>query len=70
LERGLVLLERAGLVAHQRITRHPRTGKRLQGPRNLYFNRFDTLENVSSILDEPAFVQAVRKLSVDEDDFE
>jgi hypothetical protein len=46
LERGLVLLEQAGLVAHERITRHPRTKKRLQGPRNLYLNRFDTLSNI------------------------
>jgi hypothetical protein len=33
-------------------------------------NRFDALENVSSILDEPAFVQAVQDLSVDNDNSE
>jgi hypothetical protein len=70
LERGLVLLERAGLVAHEQITHNPHTGKRLLGPRNLYSNRFDLLENVSSILDEPAFARAVQEQLVGEDDSE
>jgi hypothetical protein len=68
LERGLVLHERAGLVAHQHITHDPRTRKRLQGPRNLYLNRFDALENVSSILDEPTFAQVVQDLLAGGDD--
>jgi hypothetical protein len=68
LERGLALHEKAGLVAHTHITHHPRTGRRLQGPRNLYIDRFDVLENVSSILDEPSFAQAVQDLLVDADE--
>jgi hypothetical protein len=56
------------LVAHTHITHHPRTGRRLQGPRNLYKDRFDALENVSSILDEPTFAQAVQDLLVDNDE--
>lgn len=45
LQRGITRLEAAKLMAHKRIYRNPRTNRRLQGPRNLYFNNFDSLEN-------------------------
>jgi hypothetical protein len=70
LERGLALHEKNGLVAHRHITRHPRTGRRLEGPRNLYIDRFDAPENVSSILDEPSFAQAVQDLLLDDPEVE
>ena len=43
LERGIVRLEAARLMSHRRIHRNPRTNRRLKGPRNLYFNNFDSL---------------------------
>ena len=43
LERGIASLEAAKLMSHRRILRNPRTNRRLKGPRNLYFNNFDSL---------------------------
>jgi hypothetical protein len=43
LERGIASLEAANLMSHRRILRNPRTNRRLKGPRNLYFNNFDSL---------------------------
>lgn len=50
LERGIAKLEDQGLVVRKRILHNPRTGRRLQGPRNLYENRFDTLVDASKTL--------------------
>jgi hypothetical protein len=43
LERGIFRLEEANLITRKRIFRDPRTKSRLQGPRNLYRNRFNAL---------------------------
>lgn len=45
LERGIASLEKSELMSHRRITRNPRTNRRLKGPRNLYFNHFDLLSD-------------------------
>jgi hypothetical protein len=50
LERGLKQLKKDGLVTSQRITHHPRTARRLRGPRNLYTNHFDQLERNARVL--------------------
>ncbi len=44
LERGLARLRKDGFVTSRRIYRDPRTGRRFSRPRNLYENRFWTLE--------------------------
>ena len=43
LERGLAQLELEGLISHHHIAIDPRTKRHLQGRRNYYTNRFDTL---------------------------
>lgn len=45
LERGIASLEASKLMSHRRILRNPRTNRRLKGPRNLYFNNFDSLSD-------------------------
>jgi len=45
LERGIAKLEASKLMSHRRILRNPRTNQRLRGPRNLYFNNFDSLSD-------------------------
>lgn len=44
LERGIGKLEAEHLIARRRILRNPRTNRRLKGPRNLYINNFDALD--------------------------
>ncbi|HWA52909.1 MAG TPA: hypothetical protein VG816_01915 [Solirubrobacterales bacterium] len=44
LERGISKLEAEKLIGRRRILRNPRTNRRLKGPRNLYFNNFDALD--------------------------
>lgn len=44
LERGIANLEADKLIGRRRILRNPRTNRRLKGPRNLYFNNFDSLD--------------------------
>ena len=43
LERGMLALEREGLLERRRTVINPRTGRRFQGPRIVYTNRFHTL---------------------------
>jgi hypothetical protein len=43
LERGMLALEREGLLERRRTAINPRTRRRFQGPRILYTNRFHTL---------------------------
>jgi hypothetical protein len=45
LERGIASLEASRLISRRRILRNPRTNRRLKGPRNLYFNNFDSLSD-------------------------
>ena len=44
LERGIAKLEAEKLILRRRIHRNPRTNRRLKGPRNLYANNFDLLD--------------------------
>jgi hypothetical protein len=44
LERGIEKLEAEELIGRRRILRNPRTNRRLKGPRNLYANNFDALD--------------------------
>ena len=55
LERGIAKLEEAKLMSHRRILRNPRTNRRLQGPRNLYFNNFDSLSGTVTLVEADDF---------------
>ncbi len=55
LERGIAKLESAKLMSHRRILRNPRTNRRLKGPRNLYFNNFDSLNDKATFVEPDDF---------------
>lgn len=57
LERGISRLEEANLVTRTRIFRDPRSKSRLQGPRNLYRNRFNIL--ASKAMSPTEFADAI-----------
>lgn len=53
LERGIDKLVAAKLIRRRRIFRNPRTNRRLKGPRNLYRNNFDALDDQVKPLKAP-----------------
>jgi DNA-binding HxlR family transcriptional regulator len=61
LERGISRLEKEELITRTQILHDPRNGNRLQGPRNLYRNRFDRL--ASEAISATAFAKAVKEKS-------
>ncbi|MTD46285.1 hypothetical protein GKE82_18840 [Conexibacter sp. W3-3-2] len=59
LRRGLDRLGEADLVRCTSITRNPRTGEVLSGPRNLYQNRFDTLNDAAGAMPLSEYLKAI-----------
>lgn len=66
LRRGLDRLQAEDLVRCQRITRSPVSGAVLSGPRNLYQNRFGTLNDAAGALPLDEYLQLIEQ--VDEPD--
>lgn len=61
LRRGLSRLQDADLVRCIRITRSPVTGEVLSGPRNLYQNRFSTLNEEAGALPLDEYLQLIQQ---------
>jgi hypothetical protein len=55
LERGMLSLERQGLLQRDRITINPRTKQRLKGPRILYTNKFSSQDDARGLLSEEEY---------------
>ncbi len=65
LERGMIALEKEGLLDRERTTTDPFRNRRLAGPRVVYTNRFASAEDLDAVVEEEAWVA-----ELDDDDDE